>query len=206
NSMVYATVGIHPHNAKDASRADLLEIMELARDKRVVAWGEIGLDFFKNYSPKREQISIFMSQLEVADELNLPVVIHERNAREELYSILVSRGKGEYRGVIHCFSEDLAYATRFIELGFFISIPGIVTFKRAEGLKEVAQKIPISSMLLETDAPFLAPEPFRGKTNEPSYLIWTAKEVARLKNISLEELANETTLNAKRLFGIQLPI
>ncbi len=206
NPNVYATVGIHPHNAKGANEEDIAIIEELAKDKKVVAYGEIGLDFFKNFSPKKEQIDLFLRQLEVAERLNLPVVIHERDSKEELYPILRSRGQREDQGVIHCFSEDLPFAKRVIELGYLVSIPGIVTFKKAENLREVAQKIPLSSLLLETDAPFLAPEPFRGKTNEPSLLLWTAMEVARLRGISLEELAYVTSLNAKRLFKIDLKI
>lgn len=205
NEMVYATVGIHPHSASAAQREDLMTLKGLSAGKKVVALGEMGLDFFKNLSPPKAQLWVFQEQLDIADELNLPIVVHERNAQKEVYSMLRARGARENRGVIHCFSGDLDLAMKYLELGFLISIPGIVTFKKAETLKEVSKGIPLYGLLLETDAPFLAPEPFRGKTNEPSFVVWTAREVARLRGISLEELAWATTENAKRLFKIGIP-
>jgi len=200
--MIYATVGIHPHNAKEAKEDTYSTLRELASLPKVVALGEIGLDFFKEYSPKALQIKVFEKQLEISRELNLPIVIHERAAQKEVFSMLESLGSKERQGVIHCFSGDYKLAMKYIQLGYMISIPGIVTFKKAETLKDVARRIPIESLLLETDAPFLTPEPFRGKPNEPSMVIWTAKEIARLRGITLEELAWETTKNARRLFGI----
>lgn len=204
NPMVYATIGVHPHNAKDIKKDDLLNIKALANDKKVVAYGEIGLDFFKNFSPKDVQLKVFEEQLDIAEELRLPIVIHERNAQKEVYSILRSRDKKENRGVIHCFSGDVDIAKKFIELGFLISIPGIVTFKKADTLRQVVKHISLDSILLETDAPFLAPEPFRGKINEPSYILWTARAVASLRGIHLEEVAHITTENAKRIFKIEV--
>lgn len=204
NPMVYATIGVHPHNAKDIKKDDLLKIKALANDKKVVAYGEIGLDFFKNFSPKDVQLKVFEEQLDIAEELRLPIVIHERNAQKEVYSILRSRDKKENRGVIHCFSGDVDIAKKFIELGFLISIPGIVTFKKADTLRQVVKHISLDSILLETDAPFLAPEPFRGKINEPSYILWTARAVANLRGIPLEEVAHITTENAKRIFKIEV--
>lgn len=204
NPMVYATIGVHPHNAKDIKKDDLLNIKALANDKKVVAYGEIGLDFFKNFSPKDVQLKVFEEQLDIAEELGLPVVIHERNAQKEVYSILRSRDKKENRGVIHCFSGDVDLAKKFIELGFLISIPGIVTFKKADTLRQVVKDTTLDSILLETDAPFLTPEPFRGKLNEPSYILWTARAVANLRGIPLEELAHITTENAKRIFKIEV--
>lgn len=204
NPMVYATIGVHPHNAKDLKKDDFIKIKELANERKVVAYGEIGLDFFKNFSPKDIQLKVFEEQLDLVEELGLPVVIHERNAQDEVYSILKSRNSKLNRGIIHCFSGNVDIAKRFIELGFLISIPGIVTFKKAETLRQVVKEIPLDSILLETDAPFLAPEPYRGKTNEPSYILWTAKAVANLRGISLDELAHITTENAKKIFNIEV--
>lgn len=204
NPMVYATIGVHPHNAKDLKKDDFIKIKELANERKVVAYGEIGLDFFKNFSPKDIQLKVFEEQLDLVEELGLPVVIHERNAQDEVYSILKSRNSKLNRGIIHCFSGNVDVARKFIELGFLISIPGIVTFKKAETLRQVVKEIPLDSILLETDAPFLAPEPYRGKTNEPSYILWTAKAVANLRGISLDELAHITTENAKKIFNIEV--
>jgi TatD DNase family protein len=162
----------------------------------------MGLDFFKEYSPRAQQVRVFERQLEMARELDLPIVIHERAAQNEVFSMLKSLGPKELQGVIHCFSGNYKLAMKYIDLGFMISIPGIVTFKKAEILKDVARRIPIESLLLETDSPFLTPEPFRGRPNEPSMVVWTAKEIARLRNISLEELTRETTKNVQRLFKI----
>jgi len=202
HSMIYATVGIHPHNAKEVTENTYQRLRKLASWPKVVGLGEMGLDFFKEYSPRAQQVRVFERQLEMARELDLPIVIHERAAQNEVFSMLKSLGPKELQGVIHCFSGNYKLAMKYIDLGFMISIPGIVTFKKAEILKDVARRIPLESLLLETDSPFLTPEPFRGRPNEPSMVVWTAKEIARLRNIGLEELTRETTKNVQRLFKI----
>ena len=201
---IHATVGCHPHDADACSSRDLKELASLAREPEVVAWGEIGLDYYRNYSGKENQRSIFQRQLELANDAELPVIIHDRDAHEEVYAMLLKMGKGERKGIIHCFSGDRELAEAFIALGYYISIPGTVTYKNAVQVKEVAAAIPLDRMLVETDAPFLAPVPGRGKRNEPAFVVHTAREIAKLRDISFETLAEQTTQNAGRIFGISL--
>lgn len=200
NNSIYASVGYHPHNAGPSSLKYIDQVTQLAGDPNVVAWGEIGLDFYRDYSLPSDQLDFFKLQLKLANDLDLPVIIHDREAHAQVYDILKKHGKG--KGVIHCFSGDKKLALAFIELGYYISIPGVVTYKNAILTKEVAASIPIESMLLETDAPFLAPVPKRGKRNEPFFISYTAREVARLRNIDLAGLARQTTDNAKTLFDL----
>ena len=199
---IYATVGFHPHDADTVTDTHLTELKKLAKEKKVVAWGEIGLDFFKKHSGRDRQIKIFKEQLKIAHEIGLPVIIHCRDAEKEIISILKEQENAGQEGVIHCFSSDYETALAFIDLGYYISIPGIVTFKNAEELKRVASSIPIEKMLVETDAPFLAPVPKRGKRNEPLYVTYTAKKVAEIRDMSFEELAAKTTENCRQLFKI----
>ena len=199
---IYSTVGFHPHDADMVTDAHLNELQALAKESRVVAWGEIGLDFFKNRSQREKQIEVFRTQLEIAYDIGLPVIIHNRDADKEILEILNSYGKTYHKGIIHCFSGDYQTALTFIDLGFHISIPGIVTFKNADKLKEVAARIPVERMLVETDAPFLAPVPKRGKRNEPLFVTHTAKMIAALRGMEFEELADITTDNCKKLFNI----
>ncbi|MCG6880020.1 MAG: TatD family hydrolase [Deltaproteobacteria bacterium] len=201
---IYATVGCHPHDADACSFRDLQELIALAGEQEVVAWGEIGLDYYRNYSGKENQRSIFQRQLELAHNAELPVIIHDRDAHEEVYAILEKMGKGERKGIIHCFSGDRELAEAFIALGYYISIPGTVTYKNAVQIKEVAATIPLDRMLVETDAPFLAPVPGRGKRNEPAFVVHTAREIAKLRDIPFETVAEQTTQNAGRIFGISL--
>jgi TatD DNase family protein len=197
-----SSVGFHPHNAESCMPSDLDQLAGLASDPKVVAWGEIGLDYFRGYSSTEAQLRIFREQLGRADDLNLPVIIHDREAHDAAYAILKGMGKGERKGVIHCFSGDLNLAEAFIDLGYFISIPGTVTYKNALQIKEVAVSIPLSRLLIETDSPYLAPVPKRGKRNEPAYVQLTAMEIARLRNIPFEDVARQTTENAKALFHL----
>ena len=199
---VYATVGIHPHDAQQATEKQLEKLTELATHEKVVGYGEIGLDYAKLYAPKERQIAIFQQQVMLAKELELPVIIHDRDAHEDTLAILLQHAPYPRGGILHCFSGDLDFAQKIIELGFYISIPGIVTFKNARSLREVATKIPLETMLLETDGPFLAPVPFRGKRNEPAYLRHTAEKVAELRQISLPELASVTSANARNIFSL----
>lgn len=201
---VWATVGIHPHHATEAGPEALERIAGLAenRDGKVVAYGEIGLDFAKKYAPPEVQLRAFSAQLDIARGLGLPVIIHDRDAHEAVLEVLEANIPFPAGGVMHCFSGDSRLARRVIELGFLVSIPGIVTFNRSETLQQVARDIPLDHLLLETDGPFLAPVPFRGKTNKPEYLLYTARKIAELRGIPLDEVARRTTRNAEKLFRL----
>jgi len=199
---VYATVGIHPHDATQASPQGLEQLAHLAAHKKVVGYGEIGLDYFKDYAPRAIQIEAFAHQLHLAQELNLPVIIHDREAHEDTLRMLKEAGPFPQKGVMHCFSGDIQLARATLDLGFFISIPGVATFANAPNLREVIKEVDLERLLLETDGPFLAPVPFRGKRNEPKLMLYTAQMVAELKQISLEEVACATTANAVRLFHL----
>ncbi len=202
--MISATVGIHPHDVDNITDRTFSILADLAQNNKehIVGYGEIGLDYVKGYSSPENQRRQFRNQLLLADELGLPVIIHDREAHEDTLSILQERGPFRYGGVMHCFSGDLDFARKILDLGLFISIPGTVTFKNAALLQKVAQKIPLSSLLLETDGPFLAPVPYRGKRNEPHFILYTAQAVAELRDIPLEEVARQSSKNAKTLFGL----
>ena len=199
---IYATVGIHPHSAEEATEEMYRQLAELAVKPKVVGYGEIGLDYAKQYAPKDIQHREFAVQLELAKELHLPVVIHDREAHEDTMALLQEKGPFPEGGVMHCFSGDVPLALQVLELGFYISIPGIVTFKNAADLQQVVEKVPLDRILLETDGPFLAPVPWRGKTNRPDYLLYTAGKVAQLKNISVDEVARQTANNTMALFSL----
>ena len=200
---VYAAIGLHPHNARKAEPRLLDFLRENARQEKVVALGEMGLDFFKNWSPQKAQMQSFHDQLALARELKLPVIIHDRDAHAETAQILKEERAWETGGVIHCFSGDLKMATDCIDMGFYISIPGTVTFKNAAALQDVVRKLPLERILIETDAPFLTPMPFRGKRNEPAYVRYVAEKIAEIKKLPFDEVARATTQNAKALFHIQ---
>jgi TatD DNase family protein len=199
---VFASVGFHPHNAKDVGTQGLSKIEEVASHPKVLAYGEIGLDFFRNLSPKDRQISVFSDQLSLAKRLGKPVVIHLRNAYREGLEMLEKAAPFLAGGVIHCFSGDQQDAQRALALGFHISIPGTVTYKKNDVLRSIVRDLPDDRILLETDCPFLAPEPLRGKDNEPAYIVHTAKRVAEVRKVSLNHIARVTTENAKRFFKI----
>ena len=199
---IYASVGYHPHNAEDCNPQALSRLAQMATKHKVVAWGEIGLDFYRNYAPKDDQFTAFEQQLGLARDLKLPVIIHDREAHDEVFSRLKNMGRGKRMGVVHCYSGDRVLADALIDLGYYISVPGTVTYKKADQVKEVAAGIPMDRMLIETDAPFLTPEPKRGKRNEPLFVTYTAREIARLRNIPFEEVARQTAENAKTLFGL----
>jgi TatD DNase family protein len=198
---IYATVGIHPHDVAKACDQSFDEIKELAQDPKVVAYGEIGLDYFRNISPRDQQIEMFARQLELAKELNLPVIIHDRDAHEE--TLRMVKSSGVRLGVFHCFSGDWAMARQCIDLGFYISVPGVVTFDKSKVLQEVVRQAPLDSILLETDCPYLTPVPHRGKRNEPSFIIHTAKKVAEIKGMDWEDIAEKASVNTRKLFRIQ---
>ena len=204
---IYAAVGFHPHDAKDFTEEIFNQIKawaspDPAGKRKVVAIGEIGLDYHYDHSPREVQRTVFMQQLLHAKEIGLPVIIHSREAEKDTLDIV--RESGMRKGVFHCFSGDMEMAEKVMAMGYFISIAGPVTFKKSLTLHEVAERVPDEFLLIETDAPYLTPEPFRGKRNEPAYVVHTAKAIAELRGITLEDVARITTLNAKRLFGIGL--
>lgn len=197
---ISATVGVHPHNVASLSEEDYLELARLAGHEKVVAYGEIGIDQVRGMAPLALQEQHFRKQLELAMELGLPPVIHDREAHDIILDALQEAAPFKSGGVMHCFSGDATFARKILELGFYISIPGVVTFNKAEQLQDAVREIPLEFLLLETDAPFLAPVPRRGKRNEPSYTLYTAQKVADLKGISLEQVARQTTANARTVF------
>ena len=198
----FSSVGYHPHHATDTDLHVLRELEELVSEPKVVAWGEIGLDFYRRYSPPGRQVEAFRQQLGMAVDLDLPVIIHDREAHTELFEILKQMTYKKAKGVIHCFSGDYDLAMALIEMGYHISIPGTVTYKKAVQVHEVATRIPLERMLVETDAPFLAPVPHRGKRNEPLFVTYTAQKIAELRNMDFQEVALQTSENAKRLFDL----
>ncbi len=198
---VYAAVGIHPHDVKEIGKGAYEEIRGLARMKKVVAYGEIGLDFFRNRSPRDVQIRRFGEQLELAADIGLPVIIHDRDAHREILEIL-GPWRGKLRGIFHCFSGDRAMAKKCLDMGFYISVPGTVTFEKADTLRDVVRYVPIEYLLVETDAPYLTPQPHRGKRNEPAYVVHTVEKVAEVKELSTEDVGAATTANAKVIFRI----
>ena len=199
---VYATVGIHPHHVAGLPDTTYDELKALAAHPKVVAIGEIGLDFVKCYAPPDQQRTHFQRQLKLARELGLPVIIHDRGAHEEIMAALTAAAPFPAGGVMHCFSGDLHLAEQVLTLGFHISVPGVVTFNKAAELQEVARQVPLASLLLETDCPYLAPDPWRGRRNKPAYVLHTAQRIAELRGISLQEVALRTTENAERLFRL----
>ncbi|WP_257351286.1 TatD family hydrolase [Pseudalkalibacillus decolorationis] len=200
---IYAAVGWHPVDAIDMTVEDLNWIEELASHPKVVAIGEMGLDYHWDKSPKEVQKDVFRQQIRLAKKVKLPIVIHNRDATEDVVSILQEEKAEEVGGIMHCFSGSLEIARECMAMNFYISFGGPVTFKNAKRPKEVAQEIPLDRMLIETDCPYLSPHPLRGKRNESSYVKYVAEQIAELKRISFEELAQKTSDNAFRLFGIK---
>ncbi len=199
---IYASVGVHPHDAKSINETTYDSLRKLSKSDRVVAYGEIGLDFFRNRSPRDIQIKRFGEQLELADELNLPVIIHDREAHREIVEMLKG-WKGHSGGVIHCFSGDYDMARKCLDMGFYISIPGTITYKKSETLRGVVRRVPIDRLLVETDCPFLSPEPKRGKRNEPANVVYTARRIAQIKGLPFEDVARITSENTRNVFGMK---
>jgi len=205
---VFVALGFHPHSAAKMGDGDVERLAELAQHPKVVAIGETGLDFYRNLSPREEQIEAFNRQLELAQRLELPVIIHCRNAQEEVLSILEewagrSKGASQPLGVLHCFSGDLGLAQRYIEMGFLLSIAGPVTYSSSHAL-EIALNIPLEKLLIETDCPFLTPHPHRGKRNEPSYLSFVVEKIGEIRGMPSDLIAEHTTENAIQLFRLPL--
>ena len=194
---IYASVGIHPHEAKDAPKQYLNKLKNKASHQKVVAIGEIGLDYHYNFSDSTIQKKIFSEQLELANELNFPTIVHCRNSDDDLYTCI--KNSKSHKGVIHCFASNLDFAKKIIDLGYLISFTGMITFVKE--LESVIKEIELSSIMIETDSPYLAPIPFRGKINQPSYVIEVAKKIALIKKIDLDEVIQQTTNNAYSLFN-----
>ena len=201
-AFIYAVLGIHPHNAQEVDASTYPVLKDLLQHDKVRALGEIGLDFFRNISPQNVQRKRFRELIALAREVKLPVVVHDRDAHDETLSILKEEKAFEVGGVLHCFSGDYGMAAQCFDMGFYISIPGTVTFRNAHALQEVVRRSPLERMLIETDAPFLTPVPFRGKRNEPSYVRFVADTIAQLKGIDANEVALVSTRNAQSLFHI----
>lgn len=201
-SNIFAGVGIHPQEASHYKEEDLEILRKWAEDPKVVAIGEIGLDYYYGKDNKEEQIKLFKEQMRLACEMSLPVIIHMRDATEDTYNIL-KEYEGKVRGVMHCYSGSVEMAELFMQLGYYISLAGVVTFKNAKAAKDVAKAIPLERLLIETDSPYLTPEPNRGKRNEPKYVKHVADKICELRGISLQELSETTRKNTEELFGLQ---
>jgi TatD DNase family protein len=199
---IYAAVGIHPHDASTADAAALARIATLARAPRVVAIGEIGLDYYRDHSPRPVQRVAFVAQLQLARAVRKPVLLHCREAHADLLDVCAAEGVDAVGGILHCFSGDLAVARRGIDLGLLISIAGPVTYPSARRLAEVVGALPLDRLVIETDCPYLPPQPWRGQRNEPAYLPVTAARVAELLGVSVETVAGATTANAARLLAL----
>ncbi|MBS7645266.1 MAG: TatD family hydrolase [Candidatus Bathyarchaeia archaeon] len=204
NTGIYAAVGIHPHEAYSVNPDALGFLEDLSRDPKVVAIGEIGLDYYRGLSPRGLQISAFKAQLELAYALNLPVIIHCREAHNDLLEIL--RGyKAEIRGIMHCFSGSYETAKQCMALNFYISFAGPVTYPNAKRLERIVYNMPMERLLIETDSPWLAPQPVRGRRNEPSHIVYIAERIAEIKDTSIRDVADSTTRNAEAILGLTTP-
>jgi len=200
---VFASVGIHPHSAgvnEHGEPASIEPLKELATHDKVLAIGETGLDFFKEWAPFEDQRRVFRETISFAKEIKKPLIIHCRDAKEETFSILKERNAEQAGGVFHCYSESAEFAKQLSDINFLVSLPGPITFKKADTLRAEVVKIPLEQIMLETDCPYMAPEPYRGKPSEPMHVYNIALKLAEVKEISLEEVARVTTQNAKRLF------
>jgi len=200
--MIYAAAGFHPHSALEFSEDKLPELEALLQEEKVIAAGEIGLDYHYDFSPPQVQQEVFLAQLELASKNKLPVIAHLRKADEDFYRIVKSVSLGDKPGVVHCFSSDLKMAKNMLDLGFYLGITGVLTFNKAEVLREVARYAPLDRLLLETDCPYLAPHPHRGKRNEPANIPLIAGALASLKHLNPQEVAEVCRDNLRDLFGI----
>lgn len=199
---VYCALGIHPTEFKEILDEDFDKITELADNKKVVAIGECGLDYYWDKSKILEQKEVFKRQIEIAKKLKLPLIVHDREAHKDTFDLLNEYLNGEIPVVMHCFSGSVEFAKECIKKGFYIALGGVVTFKNAKKMHEVAKEIPLEFLLLETDAPYLTPVPYRGKRNEPAYVRLVAEEIAKIRGVSFDEIAQATTENARKVFNI----
>ena len=206
---IYATIGIHPHEARLATDADFRELERLANSPKVIAWGEIGLDYYYDHSPREVQREVFIKQMELARLANLPIVIHCRpsdnseNAWDECLELIQQRWSSTgLGGILHCFTGTWRHAERALDMGFMISFAGNVTFAKAQQIRDVAKQAPFDRMLIETDSPFLAPVPHRGKRNEPAFVKEVARQIGELRGVSTEEVGQQTSDNFRRFFSL----
>lgn len=200
---IYAAIGVHPHEVKKLEDSDLDKIRQFATSPKVVAIGEIGLDYHYKHSSEEEQRKWLQKQVNLALEVKLPIIFHNRLSDEDAYNILKPAIQKGLTGVFHCYTSTKEFAKKILDLGFYISFAGILTFQKATALREVAKEVPLDRLLVETDCPYLTPEPHRGKRNEPAYVKLVAQTLAAVKGLSLEEIANQTTENAHKLFGLK---
>lgn len=198
---VYGAVGVHPSEAKSFNEEAAVRMQELLKEDKILAVGEIGLDYYWDKSFNDLQKEVFARQIEIAKSAKKPIIVHDREAHLDSFNILKENKANEVGVVMHCFSGSAEFALQCVKEGFYIALGGVVTFKNAKKMKEVAQVVPIEKLLVETDSPYLTPEPYRGKRNEPSYVKLAVKEIAELRGVSEEEIAEATTENAKKLFG-----
>ena len=200
---IYATVGTHPHEAKDLMPAHLEQLANLANHPRVIAYGEIGLDYFYDHSPRDVQQRVFREQMELAAKAKLPIIIHCRDAWADCMEMLEQHWRGTgLGGILHCFTSTLEDARRGLDMGFQISFAGNSTYPKAQNLRDVAKDLPLENLLIETDSPFLAPQPYRGKRNEPAYVGEVAKAIGSVRNLATEQIALATAENFRRFFGL----
>jgi TatD DNase family protein len=202
---VFASVGVHPHDAEDFKNEDLAALESLIKGEKVVAVGETGFDYFRNLSPKKDQEKAFISQIELALKYNLPLIVHDRDAHEDILKILGSYSSDKsknLKAVVHCFSGNTDFALKCLELGLFISFTGVITFPNAKSLVQTVKEVPIDKIFIETDAPFLAPQEKRGQENYPGFVKYVAYKIAELKNMSVAEVAAITSKNAENFFSI----
>ena len=203
---IYTTVGIHPHEAQEVTPAHLETLARLAQHPKVIAWGEIGLDYFYDHSPRDVQARVFRDQMELARAAKLPIIIHCREAWEDCLNVLEEVWKPTgLGGILHCFTSTLEDARRGIDMGFMVSFTGNVTYPKAQAIRDVAKDLPLSKILIETDSPYLAPLPYRGKRNEPAYVAEVVKVLASVRNLQPQEIAETTTGNFRRFFNFSRP-
>lgn len=199
---IYAAVGCHPHDSKLMNDDTMNIFRELAKNTKVIGIGEIGLDYYYDNSQRETQKIWFREQIRLAKELDLPYIVHDRDAHEDVFRIMKEEHYSGTRGILHCYSSSVEMAKEFVKLGFYISLGGPVTFKNAKTPKLVAREVPFESLLIETDCPYLTPEPYRGKRNEPKYVKYVAEEIAAIREVSVEAVAEQTKENFKRLFNL----
>jgi TatD DNase family protein len=199
---IYGAVGVHPHETKDWNDSYISKIEELAGHKKIVAIGEIGLDYFYDYSPKEKQIEAFKAQIDLALRIKKPIVVHNRESDEDMLKIIKEYSESELKAQFHCFSSTLEYAKELVRLNHFVSFTGNITFKKADNLSNIIANLSLESVMLETDSPFMTPEPYRGKRNEPSYVKLVAEKLAEIHHLNVEDVARVTSYNVFRMFGI----
>jgi TatD DNase family protein len=206
HNWIYTTVGIHPHDAKEVTPAHLDALAALAKHPKVIAWGEIGLDYFYDHSPRDVQEKVFRQQMELAQAAKLPIIIHCRDAWDDCLRLLDEVWKATgLGGILHCFTSTLDHAQKGLDMGFLISFTGNISYPKAQNIRDVAKALPLSNILIETDSPYLAPQPHRGKRNEPAYVVEVAKALANVRDLELSEIAAETTETFRRFFRLTRP-